>query len=161
MFVKRTGIAASTAQALKKMENIMTPKQKAEIFAVSHYVLETLAAFANVIVQEKFTDHDFDGTYALKLRFWLFERGHDFVAAHEAPCLEFAMEGAICCVGQNALEELRKHFFDVVGHSEIHDALCKKILQRGGSDTILAYDGIGTGKFDLVLFPRITPAKAA
>lgn len=139
----------------------MTPKQNPELFAVSNHVLEALTAFARLIVQEKFTDQGFDGTYALKLRFWLFERSHDFVADHEDPCVEFAMDGSICCLGQNARKEIRKHFYDVVVNSESHKVLCKQILQRGGSGTILAYEGLGTIKFDLVLFPRITLAKAA
>lgn len=139
----------------------MTPKQKAEILDVSHLVLEALAGFARLIVQEKFTDHGFDGSYALKLQFWLFERSHDFVVDHEGPCEQFAMDGSICCVGQKALKKIQEHFFDVVGHREIHGALCRQILQRGGSANILAYEGLGTVKFEIALFPRIVSAQAA
>jgi hypothetical protein len=139
----------------------MTTKQKAEIFAVSEHVVETLAEFANVIVQEKFGNRGFDGDFALKLQFWLFERSHDFVVDNEDPCVEFEVDGTICCLGRNARKEIRKHFFEIVAHREIHDALCMEILQRGGSANIVTYEGLGAVSFDLTLCPRITPAKAA
>jgi hypothetical protein len=139
----------------------MTPKQKAEIFAVSENVVGTLAKFANVIVQEKFGNQGFDGSFTLKLQFWLFERSHDFVVDNEDPCVEFEFEGTICFVGRNANKEIRKHFFEIVAHSAIHDALCMEILQRGGGAKIIAYEGLGTADFNLALFPHITPAKAA
>ena len=139
----------------------MTPKQNPELFAVSNHVLEAVTAFARLIVQEKFTDQGFDGTYALKLRFWLFERSHDFVVDNEDPCVEFEFEGTICFVGRNARKEIRKHFLEIVAHREIHDALCMEILQRGGGAKIVAYEGLGAANFDLALFPHITHAKAA
>ena len=139
----------------------MTPKQKAEIFAVSENVVGTLAKFANVIVQEKFGNHGFDGSFTLKLQFWLFERSHDFVVYNEDPCVEFEFEGTACFVGRNANKEIRKHFFEIVAHSAIHDSLCMEILKRGGGAKIIAYEGLGAADFDLALFPHITPAKAA
>ena len=71
------------------------------------------------------------------------------------------MDGLICCVGPNARKQIHQHFFEIVAHREIHDALCKHILQRGGSANIEAYGGLGAANFDLALSPRITPAKAA
>lgn len=139
----------------------MTPEQKAEIFEVSHLVLETLAGFAKLIVEEKFTDHGFDGNYSLKLQFWLFERSHDFVVDHEDPCEQFEMEGSICCLGRNAHKKIHEHFFDVVVNNEVHGALCRQILQRDWIANLLAYEGLGTVKYEIALFPRIVSAQAA
>ena len=139
----------------------MTNNHKNELFAISLHIVRTLAEFANVIVQEKFGNRGFNGTFTLKLQFWLFERSHDFVVDNEEPCLEFEVEDTICFVGRNARKEIRKHFFEIVAHREIHDALCMEILQRGGGAKIVAYEGLGAANFDLALFPHITPAKAA
>ena len=139
----------------------MTTNHKTEFFALSLHVVETLARFANVIVQEKFGNRSFNGSFILKLQFWLFERSHDFVVDNEDPCVEFEFEGTICFVGRNARKEIRKHFLEIVAHREIHDALCMEILQRGGGAKIVAYKGLGAAEFDLALFPHITPAKVA
>ena len=139
----------------------MTTNHKTEFFAISLFVVETLADFANVIVQEKFGNHGFDGSFTLKLQFWLFERSHDFVVYNEDPCWEFEVDGTICCVGRNANKKIRKHFLEIVAHREIHDALCMEILQRGGGAKIVAYEGLGAAKFDMAICPHITPAKAA
>ena len=139
----------------------MTTNLQTEFFAISLHVVETLAEFANVIVQEKFGNHGFDGSFTLKLQFWLFERSHDFVVYNEDPCWEYEVDGTICFVGRNANKKIRKHFLEIVAHREIHDALCMEILQRGGGAKIVAYEGLGAANFDLALFPHITPAKAA
>ena len=139
----------------------MTTNLKTEFFAISLHVVETLAEFANVIVQERFGNHGFDGSFTLKLQFWLFERSHDFVVYNEDPCLEFEVDDTICFVGRYAKKEIRKHFLEIVAHSAIHDALCMEILKRGGGAKIIAYEGLGTADFNLALFPHITPAKAA
>ena len=139
----------------------MTNNHKNELFAISLHIVRTLAEFANVIVQEKFGNRGFDGSFTLKLQFWLFERSHDFVVDNEDPCVEFEFEGTICFVGRYANKKIRKHFFEIVAHREIHDALCMEILQRGGGAKIVAYDGLGAAKFDMTLFPHITHAKAA
>ncbi len=139
----------------------MTTNHKTEFFAISLFVVETLAEFANVIVQEKFGNRGFNGSFTLKLQFWLFERSHDFVVDNEDPCWEFEVDGTICFVGRYANKKIRKHFLEIVAHREIHDALCMEILQRGGGAKIVAYEGLGAADFDLALFPHITPAKAA
>ena len=139
----------------------MTTDHNPEFFAISLHVVKTLAKFANVIVQEKFGNRGFDGSFTLKLQFWLFERSHDFVVDNEDPCWEFEVDGTICFVGRNANKKIRKHFLEIVAHREIHDALCMEILQRGGGAKIVAYEGLGAADFDLALFPHITPAKAA